>query len=276
MPILARGAAVVDSSGTLVSADPGFLRGLDLPAEAPAAALRRRAEGEAGLAGFLRGEGPAEVPVRSAGGAPLTLERHPAPGGLLLLLRAPGDGERLEHAARSLGLALLAGGVAHDVAGPLNTMTLRLALLGERVEDDEGSRHLAALRAQIQRVDRVVTRFREVTAPQAVVGGFDLGALAAEVLALFTHDLHQRSVQVKVEAVGGAVRTCVPSERTALLVVGLITQAVAATPDAGALEVEVSSPDGGAALAVTHTIGASRLDLGYYSEVAAAAAATSE
>ncbi len=273
MPILARGAALVDSSGTLVTADAGFLRGLALPAEAPAPAWSDRAAREAGLAAFLRGEGPAEVPVLGAAGAPLTLERHRAPWGLLLVLRADGDDERLEHAARSQGLGLQAAGLAHDVAGALNTMTLQLALLGEKLAGAPAARHLGALRDQIERVDRLVRRFREVAEPPPAFGGLDLAALATEVVAACGHELQRRSVRVGLEGAPGVARTQAAPERTTRLVLGLITQAVSATPDGGALDVRAAGLEGWATLDLDHAVGAPRLDLGYYSEVAAAAAA---
>jgi hypothetical protein len=273
MSMLARGAALVDSSGTLVTAEAGFLRALALPEAAPAEAWRLRASREEGLAAFLRGEGPPALALLGASGAALTLERLTSPGGLLLVLRGADDDERLEHAARSKALPLLAGGLSHDVAGPLNTLTLQLALLGEKLDGGPAARHLGVLREQVGRVDRVVRRFREMADPPSRLGGLDLAALAAEVAALFTHDLQRRSVQVGVEAVVGPVRTGVPADRATLLVLGLMAQAVAATPDAGSFSLAAEVAEGWATLTLDHAAAASRLGLDDYSEVAAAAAA---
>jgi hypothetical protein len=273
MPMLARGAALVDSSGALVTAEAGFLRSLALPAVDPAEAWRVRASQEAGLPGFLRGEGSAALTLLGAGGAALTLERLPTPGGLLLVLRSAADDARLEHVARSRALPLLAGGLSHDVAGPLNTVTLQLALLGEKLDGGPAARHLGVLREQVGRVDRVVRRFRELVDPPSPLGGLDLAALAVEVAALFAHDLQRRSAKLDVEPAAGPVRTGVPADRATLLVLGLVARAVAATPDAGSLSLAAGLAEGWATLTLDHAVASPGLDLDDAAEVAAAAAA---
>jgi len=275
MPLLSRGAALVGLDGTLLVADPGFLEALGLPATGAGEALRARAAADPALAALLGGRGPDEVGLGGAGGGPLTLERRRATGASLLVLRAEGDDERLEHAARSRGLAQLAGGLSHDVNGPLNTMTLQLALLGEKLGDLAEGRlagHLGALRDQVARIAQMVRRFREVVDPSAPLGGLDLAIQAGEALALLGHDLHRRSIQLSLEAAPGLARTGAAPERTARLVLGLLQRCAAATPDGGALSVAVAVRGDRAALTVTHPLGAGRPDLGYDLEVAATAA----
>lgn len=277
MPLLSRGAALVDLDGALLAADPGFLAALGLPAPGAAGALRERAAGEPALAALLGGAGPDALELAGARGEPLRLERLGAPAGHLLVLRAAPDAEGLEHAARSRGLPQLAGGLSHDVNGPLNTMTLQLALLGEKLAEAAGGRlaagHLGALQDQVTRIARMVRRFREVVDPVAQIGGLDLAAQAAEVLALLGHDLHRRSIHLALEAPPGLARTGAPPERTARLVLGLLQQAAASTPDGGSLAVQVEARGDQATLTVTHALGAARPELGYDLEVAAGAAA---
>jgi signal transduction histidine kinase len=276
MPFLSRGAALVDLDGALLAADPGFLAALGLPARGAAEALQERAAAAPALAALLGGQGPDAVALGEAGREPLRLERYAAPVGRLLVLRAEPDGERLEHAARSLGLAQLAGGLSHDVNGPLNTMTLQLALLAEKLGDGAEGRvaagHLGALRDQVARIARMVRRFREVVDPAAPLGGLDLAVQATEALALLSHDLHRRSIHLVLEAPPGLARTGAAPERTARLVLGLLQQAASATPDGGTLSVVVEALDDRSALTVTHALGASRPDLGYDFEVAVGAA----
>ncbi len=276
MSILSRGAAFVDASGDLVTADPGFLRELGLPVEEAAAVLRARGEREPGLGALLRGLGPAALALVGASGEPLSLQRLAGPVGLLLLLRAPADPERLEHAVRSQGLALLTGGLAHDVNGLLNTMSLQLALLAEKLEGGPGAgpaaSHLGALREQIARIHRVVSRFREVAEPNLPSGDLDLAGLASDLVQPFIHELHQREIQLVLEAPAGVARTGAPAERVVRLVLGVLTQAVMATPAGGALSVSVAGADGWATLTVLHSTGAPPPLLGYYSLVAAEAA----
>lgn len=278
MPTLARGAAFVDATVTQVTADAGFLRALGLALEDPAQALRDRAAREPALEALLAGRGPSTLLVEAAEGEPLRLERHAGPAGLLLVLRSPGDTDRLEHAARSQALPLLAGGLAHDVNGPLNTMSLQLALLGEKLggaqEEALASGHLGVLRDQVARVHGVVRRFRELLDPPVPLGGADLATLAAEVVAFLAHDLHRREIRLGIDAKPGAARTQAPPERAQRLVLGLLAHAVSATPDGEALAVSVSGDPAWVTLEVIRPAGARPPDLGYDFHVAASAAIT--
>jgi len=273
---LARGAALVDQAGRLLTADPGFLIALGLPSEGAGEALRARAGAEPALAALLGGAGPDALGLPGPGGERLRLERHAAAGARLLVLRAEADVERLEHAQRSAGLASLAAGLAHDVNGPLHAMTLQLALLTEKLGDGAEGRlaaaHLGALRDQVGRVARMVRRFREVVDPPAPLGGLDLAALASEVLALLGHDLHRRTVHLTVDASPGVARTGAAPERATRLVLALLQQAVAGTPEGGALAVSVEAEGDLVLLAIRHALGAGGGGLGYDLRVAAGAA----
>lgn len=277
--MISRGAALVDATGGLRAADEGFARALGLGEGGPAA-LRDRAAREPALAAALGGEGPARAALEGAGGERLVLERLRAPDGWLLVLHAVADQERLEHAGRSAGLPLLAGGLSHDVNGPLNTMTLQLALLEEKLADGAAGAvaapHLGALREQVARVARLVRRFRQVVDPSPGQGGLDLGAVAGDALALLTHDLNRRSVRLQAALPAGQALTGAPPERAVRLVLGLLLAAVAATPEGGALAVEARADGPWATLSVVHPAGANAPEVGYDGGVAAAAAAALE
>jgi signal transduction histidine kinase len=275
MPLLARGAAFIDPSGAVLAADAGFLAALSLSAEDPAGDLRRRAASEPALRGLLDGVGPARIALQGRG-AGLWLERSPGSGGLLLLARGARDGEWLEHAVRSQGLARLAGGLAHDIKNPLNAMALQLAILDEKLgEGDSGvasGAHLAALRDQIGKVNEVVRRFCDVADPAAPYGWLDLGAVAVDIVSLHVHEARRRRVQVQIEAPRGVARVGVAPERVVLLLLGLFGRAIGETPDGGALKVGVAGQGPEAVVSLAHATGDPDPDLGYYSEVAAAAA----
>ncbi|HET8732207.1 MAG TPA: histidine kinase [Anaeromyxobacteraceae bacterium] len=276
MPPLARGAAVVDQAGRLLAADAGFAAALGLPPGDPGGALCTRAAAEPALAALLAGAGPDALALAGAGGIPLRLERQPGGPPRLLVVRGEGDEERLEHAARSEGLPSLAAGLAHDVNGPLHTMTLQLAILAEKLGDgDEGrlaAGHLGALREQVARVARMVRRFREVVDPSAGAGGLDLAALATEATALLNHDLHRRAVRLTLEVPPAGARTGAAPERSARLVLALLQAAATAAPQGGALAVAVEAGPERVALVVEHAAAADAAGFGYDLEVAAGAA----
>ncbi len=70
----------------------------------------------------------------------------------------------------------------------------------------------------------------------------------------------------------GAVRTRCDSGRVGRLVVGLLSRALAETPDGGRLGGRAEARGSDAVLAIEHTAGDPDPDLGYYTEVAAACA----
>jgi signal transduction histidine kinase len=277
MYLFASGAAFVDRSGVVLAADPGFVARLGLRADDPASALRARAEASPELRALLAGEGPPTANVPGADGASLELERIPAGAGALLVVRRARDGEWLEHSMRSLGLGRLVGGVAHDIKNPLNAMALQIALLGEKLATSEdasaaAASHLGALRDQIARVNEVLRRFLDVAEPGAPMGYTDLGALLSDVATLFGHEGRRRRITLMVDSPPGVVRTSADPVRVGRLVLGLFARALAETPDGGRLAARAEVRNGVATIGIEHVAGDPDPDLGYYTDVAAAAA----
>ncbi len=273
----ASGAAFVDRSGAVLAADRAFLEQIGLRPEEPTAALRERIERTPELRDLLSGAGPARVRTAGADGTAVEIERVPSGAGTLLVAREVRAQEWLEHAMRSHGLTRLAVGVAHDIKNPLNAMSLQIALLGDKMSTSEAlasscEGNLASLRAQIGRVNEVVRRFLDVTDPTAPLGYTDLGRLLADAATLFAHDARRRRISVVVETPPAAVRTRCDPARVGRLVVGLLARALVETPEGGRLGGTVEARDGDAVLALRHTAGDPDPDLGYYTEVAAAAA----
>jgi signal transduction histidine kinase len=276
MPLLATGAAFVDRAGAVVAADPGFLAHLGLPPEDATAALRTRAEPSPELRAFLAGEGPATVRVSGAEG-PVELERIPSGEGALLVARSAASTEWLEHAMRSQGLGRVAGGVAHDIKNPLNTMSLQLALLGEKLSASPDAtaaagNHLTTLRDQIGKVNEILRRFVDVAEPSAPLGYTDVGALLADMGSLLSHDARRRRVELVVEAQPAVARTSCDPARVGRVVLGLFARSLAETPDGGRLAARATVKGATATITIEHVAGAPEPDLGYYSEVIAAAA----
>lgn len=275
MPTIARGAAYVDRSGTVLAADAGFGAELGFASADATAGLRALAESHPGLRAILSGDGTTRATVGGASGD-VEVEAVATDGGLLLVVGPARGGEWLEHAMRSQGLGRIAAGLAHDIKNPLNAMALQLALLTEKLasagEAGAGG-HLAALRDQIGRVNEVVRRFLDVTDPSAPLGYIDLGALAADAVALFGHEARRRRLAVAVDAGPGAVRTRADPARLGRLVLGILSRAAAETPDGGRVAVRAVADGGRAVLRVEHAIGDRDPETGYYSDVAAAAAA---
>ncbi len=268
----ATGAAFVDRAGAVLGADPGFLAALGLPAEDLNGALRALADEDAALRGLLRGDGPAAVRVAGRDGA-VHLQRHPTEAGALLVVRSARLQERLEHSLRSAALSRLMAGMAHDIKNPLNAMALQLALLSEKLgPGDASAPHLGALRDQIGRVNEVVRRFMDVTDPAAPLGYTELGALVADVGALFGHEARRRRIQLVLEPPRGVVRIAGDPARVGSLVLVLVAAAMAEVPDGGRVEGGVEVEDGQAVLRLIHAAADEGRETGYDMEVIVAAA----
>lgn len=273
----AGGAAFVDRSGAVVAADAGFLARLDLPAQDPTGALRARAEGDPRLRALLAGDGPGTVSLPCADGTTTELERVPSEGGALLVARAAQVGEWLEDAMRANGMGRVAGGIAHDIKNPLNALSLQIALLGEKLSssaDASGTAaaHLRVMLDQIGRMNAIVRRFVDVADPSSPLGYTDVGALVADLASLLAHDARRRSIELAVEPPQAPVRTSCDPGRVARLALGLLSRALSETPDGGRLAVRAETRGALAALEIDHVAGDPDPSLGYYSEVAAAAA----
>lgn len=276
MYVFATGAAFVDRAGAVVGADAGFLHRLGLDAADPAGALRRLAERTPALGDLLAGRGPPVVRL-PAGPGEVELERVPAGGGALLVVRDPREAEWREHAMRSQGLTGVAAGLAHDVKNPLNAMALQLALLGDKLAatpeaSAAAANHLGALRDQIARVNEVIRRFLDVTDPSAPLGYVDLGALLADTASLFGHDARRRGIGLAVEAPGGPVRTCCDPGRVGRVVLGLLSWALATTPDGGRISARAEGQGDRVVVRLARGAADPDRDSGYDREVIAAAA----
>lgn len=277
MYLFAAGAAFVDATGAVVAADPGFLDCLGLPREDPSASLRARAADVPALRALLAGEGDGVAHIPGRDGATIDVERIPSGPGALLVLRTPRASEWVEQAMRSLGLARLASGVAHDIKNPLNAMSLQVALLGEKLApsaeaSEAAATHLRAVRDQIARVNEVLRRFLDVADPGAPLGYTDLGALLADMGSLFGHEGRRRRLTLSIDAQPGSVRSSADPARAGRLLLGLFARALGETPDGGRLAARAEVSGRTALVAIEHTPGDPDLDLRYYSEVARAAA----
>jgi len=277
MPLLACGAAFVDASGAIAAADAGFVSRLGLRADDPAGSFRARVASTPELRALLAGDGPRVARIPAAGGGAIDVERFPSGAGTLLVLGAARAGEWLEHAMRSLGLGGAASGVSHDIKNPLNAMSLQIALLGEKLAaapeaSAAAAAHLAAIRDQIARVNEVLRRLLDVAEPGAPLGYTDLGALLADVAALFGHEGRRRRLTLSIETRPGVARTSADPARAGRLLLGLFARALAEAPDGSRIAARAEARGRTAVVAIEHAPGDPDPDLGYYSEATGAAA----
>lgn len=272
---LAAGAALVDRSGAIAAADAGFRALLGLPEADPGTALRARADAEPALRTFLAGEGPAAISVAGGEGGALELERIPAGDAVLVVARSESLGDALEHAMRSVALGRIASGFVHDAKSPLNTMSLQIALLGEKLSGPDAAAaaaHLGSLREQVNRLNDMLRRFLDLADPSEPLGHTDVGVLLAEIGAFLGHEGRRRHVELAVDAPPGAVRSSCDAARVGRLLLGLFARALAETPEGGRLSARAEVSGATVTVGIEHAAGDPDPDLGYTSATAAAGA----
>ena len=274
-PCQGRGAAFLDAARRVLCADEGFVAALGLDPAAPAVALAALASADPALDRFLAGDGGGWLELAGAGGDPLRLERREAPGGALLLARGLNDGERLERAGLALGLARLAGGLAHDVRDLLNSMAIQLALLEEKLGAPGAAavaRNLDALRGRVTKVGEVVSRFAGVADPETPEAPLDVADALDGLAVLFGYEVRRRHATLELTAHPGLTLTAAPTSRALPLLLGLLSRAVAEVADGGVLLVRTAGAGGAVSVTLAYPVGAERPDLGYDTGAAVAAA----
>ncbi len=149
-------------------------------------------------------------------------------------------GQRLEaraaEAARMAYVGTLASGLAHEIRNPLNSLNLNMQMLEEEIAEHgappSGPRLLAITRAEISRLERLVTDFLAYARPRPLelveAPAVELLERAREVLA---PEAARRGVALEVEDSSGGARLRVDREQIHQVLLNLGRNALAATEE---------------------------------------------
>ena len=126
-----------------------------------------------------------------------SLGQGPEPAGLLVILRDLAPVRELEsvvdYSGRLARLGGLISGFAHQVRGPLNAMNLQLELLSQTAADDRPSAgYIAAVRAQIRRLEQVVGGLMRFIRPEQLkLADMGVNELLMELGERFADERHK-------------------------------------------------------------------------------------
>ena len=135
----------------------------------------------------------------------------------------------------------LAAGLAHQVRNPLNGIAIAAQRI-ERLNGDGRAGGLAArIRQEVERMEGSLEGFLDLARPAAGPrAATDLGALVRDALALLELEAAGKSVRLRASTEAAKVQGDAEALRGA--VVNLVRNAIAASPEGGAIEVAVSAP----------------------------------
>ena len=148
---------------------------------------------------------------------PLLIERREAdpgqkaePVGHAIILRDITESrrstEKTIESERFNALTLLAAGVAHEIGNPLNSLHIHLQLMERKVRKLEGKvkeeleEAIAISRAEITRLDSIVTQFLQAIRPsKPILHPENVNSIVEEALRFFAPEIADRDIVVEAE-----------------------------------------------------------------------------
>jgi PAS domain S-box-containing protein len=116
-------------------------------------------------------------------------------------------GQRIED-ERTSSILLLAGGVAHELGNPLNSLTIHLQLMERKLkklkansESDSIAESVKICRDEVQRLDGIIKNFLEAIRPQVPdLSETNLADVLSEVLKVQKQEIANRGIVIEAEA----------------------------------------------------------------------------
>jgi signal transduction histidine kinase len=114
--------------------------------------------------------------------------------------------EKTIESERFNALTLLAAGVAHEIGNPLNSLHIHLQLMERKVRKLDGKvkeelqEEIAISRAEITRLDSIVTQFLQAIRPsKPILHPENVNAIVDEALRFFAPEIEDRDIVVEAE-----------------------------------------------------------------------------
>lgn len=151
----------------------------------------------------------------------------------------------LQVANRWVTVGQLSAAVAHEIGSPLQVLLGRARAMPDHADDPDHIRRVAAILVREgERITRTVSQLLSWTRQRASLRRpVDSAEVAAEVVALLQVEARRRGVAVSVVAEGAGAAHA-DRDQLAQVLLNLLTNALAATPRGGRVEVTVAERDG--------------------------------
>lgn len=142
----------------------------------------------------------------------------------------------------------LAAGVAHEIANPLNAISLNLQLLERERPDDES---IKVCRQQIARLDSILRGFLQALRPSRP--NLMPGSVAEPLkncLATLKQQFEERRISVTLDMPAAIPAVAIDKTQFEQVYFNLLKNALEAVPDGGAIDIDVSSDDNDAIVSI--------------------------
>ncbi|MBU0677206.1 MAG: PAS domain-containing protein [Verrucomicrobia bacterium] len=184
---------------------------------------------------------------------PLSLVREEESGAVLILRDITRDrehGEKVIESERLHALTLLAGGVAHEIGNPLNSLNIHLQLLDREIAhladgDRENLGELVDVASQeVKRLNQIINQFLRAIRPvEPELEQTDLADLLGETLRFMRHEIEDKSVLVEKESPDDLPPIKVDKAQIKQVFFNIIKNGLQAMTGGGLLKITISATE---------------------------------
>ncbi len=204
-----------------------------------------------------------EVPLAARNGSERRIEwRHEVSEGITFAIgidvtEARAFERRARAAEQLAAVGELTAGLAHEIRNPLNSALLELEVLGRRLtrsSDLEGGRSVDAVRAELERLERLLADFLWFARPRNAsshVG--DLRDPVETVARITSAEAGERSIRMVVDCSGDTPKVVLDEDRVRQVVFNLVRNAMEAIDHHGTITLRTRASDEHAELQVEDT-----------------------
>ena len=149
-------------------------------------------------------------------------------------------------------LQMMLSGIAHEVRNPLGGMSLFVELLREDLAQDENaSKHLARISAELDYLTRVVNDFLDFARKRGLeIESIDIAEECEQLSDLLAADMAQKKLSMRVDLDDGVEKIFADRERLRQALLNLLRNAIQASAEEGEINLSFSREGGDCVISI--------------------------